>query len=175
MAAEVTVGVILGFDFGERHTGVAVGDMDTGLAHPLTVIEARRAGERLERIAPLVAEWQPARFVVGLPVSMDGAMEGGEHPLAARVRRFGRSLEAQFRRPVEYADERLSSVEAGETLRTAGRGGREHKHLVHPLAARIILQDWLDRARRVAAPSLQTPPQAATPQDNPEPAHVARR
>lgn len=147
LAARRMSETVLGFDFGERHTGVAVGDTGTGLAHPLVTVEAQRAGERLERIAPMVLEWQPARFVVGLPIHMDG----GEHALAARARRFGRALESRFRRPVEYADERLSSAEAEDRLRAAGRGGQAHRTLAHPLAAQIILQDWLDRARRAPA------------------------
>jgi len=77
---------------------------------------------------------------VGLPLAMDGS----EHAMSARARRFARQLAARYRLPVEFADERLSSVAAAETLRDSGRGGRKNKDRVHAEAARIILQGYLD-------------------------------
>jgi putative Holliday junction resolvase len=134
---------LLAFDFGERHIGVAVGDSETRLAHPVGHIEATRDELRLERIGVLVTEWRPSRFVVGLPVSLDG----GEHLMTGRARRFGRRLYAHFGIPVDYADERLTSAAAEELLRREGRGGRRHKHEAHALAAQIILQSYLDERR----------------------------
>ncbi len=130
----------MAFDFGERWTGVAIGDCGPRMAHPLTTIDARASADRMRSIAALVRDWQPGEFVVGMPTRDDGA----EHALAAAVRQFGAGLEAQFGRPVHYVDERLSSAAAAESLRAAGRGGRADKHLTHPIAAQHILQDWLD-------------------------------
>lgn len=131
---------VLGFDFGERYIGVAVGDTDSGLAHALEFIDAEANDERFGRIAALIAEWRPARLVVGLPLSMDGA----EHDMTRRARRFARQLEGRFGLPVALCDERLSSAEAEAQLRGRGRGGRAHKHESHALAAQIVLQAWLD-------------------------------
>jgi putative Holliday junction resolvase len=131
---------LLAFDYGERYIGVAVGDTETRLAHPLGHIEAAREEQRLQRIEALVREWRPQRLVVGLPLSLNGA----EHVLSARARRFARQLAARCRLPVELADERLSSASAEELLRAAGQGGRAHKHAAHALAAQIILQAYLD-------------------------------
>ena|SRR5690606_15162443 len=133
-------GTILAFDFGLRHIGVAVGETQLGVAHPLGDIDAERNDARFAAIGRYIAEWQPARLVLGLPLNMDGS----EHELSARVRRFARQLEGRYGLPVDLVDERLSSVEAAERLRDMDRGGRAHKALSHPLAAQIILQNYFD-------------------------------
>ena len=135
---------ILAFDFGERYIGVAVGERGTGLANPLTYIEGEANAVRFARIEALIAEWQPGSLVLGLPLSMDGE----EHELTRRVRRFARQLEGRFALPVTLVDERLSSAAAEDMLRDMGRGGREHKNDSHALAAQIILQAYLDEQRR---------------------------
>lgn len=134
---------ILAFDFGERYIGVAVGERGTGLANPLTYIEGAANAVRFARIEELIAEWQPGTLVLGLPLSMDGE----EHELTRRVRRFARQLEGRFDLPVILVDERLSSAAAEDMLRDMGRGGHEHKNDSHALAAQIILQAWLDEQR----------------------------
>ena len=131
---------VLAFDFGERYIGEAAGATETGMAHALEFIDAEANAERFARIAALIAEWQPARLVVGLPLGL----EGEEHDMSRRARRFARQLEGRFGLPVLLIDERLSSVEAEASLRERGRGGRAHKHESHALAAQIILQAWLD-------------------------------
>lgn len=131
---------ILAFDFGTRYVGVAVGDTETRVAAPLGMFEAAGGPRRLAQIEALVREWQPERLVVGLPLALDGS----EHALTRQARRFARQLAARFRLPVEFSDERLSSAAAGDALRETGRGGRKHKHAIHALAARIILQDYLE-------------------------------
>jgi putative holliday junction resolvase len=136
-----TMGTVLAFDFGERYVGVAVGEDAMKVAHPLATIDARGAAARFDAIAALVAEWRPARFVVGLPLGPDGE----RHALTPRVERFARQLEGRFRVPATLVDERLSSVEAEARLRAIGRGGRSRKNLAHPMSAQVILQDHFDR------------------------------
>jgi putative pre-16S rRNA nuclease len=133
---------LLAFDFGERYLGVAVGDMEVGMAHPLATIDARAAAERFRAVATLIAEWRPARLVVGLPLSL----AGDAHELTRKAQRFARQLEGRFGLPVALQDERLSSVEAESRLRAIGRGGRRHKRLIHPVAAQVILQAYFDEA-----------------------------
>lgn len=135
-------GTVLAFDFGEKHTGVAVGETSLGVAHPLELISTEKSAERMERVVALVTEWCPVELVVGLPLSMDGS----EHELTRRCRRFARQLEARFRLPVALVDERLSSAAAEETMRAAGKGGRKHKLHTHQVAAQIILQSHFDDA-----------------------------
>jgi len=142
--SKVSSHTLLAFDFGARWIGVAVGDTETRLAHPLGMFEAADASRCMAEVETLVREWQPGRLVVGLPLAMDG----GEHDMTRRARRFARRLEARFRLPVTLADERLSSVTAEAHLRETGRGGREHKNAAHALAAQIILQSYLDESPR---------------------------
>jgi len=138
MSGESTV---LAFDFGERFVGVAVGETGVGVAHPLVTIDAPASGPRFAAIAGLIEEWRPARLVVGLPLGLDGA----PHALTRRAQRFARQLEGRFGLPVALVDERFTSAEAAERLRSMGRGARSDKDRAHPLAAQTILQDWLDR------------------------------
>ncbi len=137
----VPSGTVLAFDYGERFLGVAVGESGVRVAHPLAAIDTRVAAARFQAIAALVDEWRPAQLVVGLPLGL----EGDRHDLTRRAERFARQLEGRFRLPVTLVDERLSSVEAEDRLRAAGRGGRWAKRLVHPVAAQVILQDFFDR------------------------------
>jgi len=137
----VPSGTVLAFDYGERFLGVAVGESGVRVAHPLATIDTRIAVARFHAIATLVDEWRPVELVVGLPLGL----EGDRHDLTRRAERFARQLEGRFRLPVTLVDERLSSVEAEDRLRVAGRGGRRGKRLVHPVAAQVILQDFFDR------------------------------
>ncbi len=133
-------GTVLAFDFGEKFTGVAIGESSIGVAHPLGLIAAQGSAARMDEAAALVSEWKPGALVVGLPLSMDG----GEHELTRRCRRFARQLEARFKLPVKMVDERLSSAAAEEALGAAGKGGRKHKLRVHQVSAQIILQSYFD-------------------------------
>ena len=130
---------VLAFDFGTRRIGVAVGDLATRLAHPLATIERERETDRFDAIAALVAEWTPARFVVGLPVHADGT----PHAMTARARRFADALAARFGLPVEPVDER-HTTEIAQAALSAGRRGRKGRAARDELAAQIILQAWLD-------------------------------
>jgi putative Holliday junction resolvase len=135
---------ILAFDYGERHIGIAVGDTGTRIAHPVGMVRRPRAAVALSEIDILVREWRPGELLVGLPVTADG----GEHPLATRVRRFARQLSARYRIPVGFADERFSSSAAEQLLRASGRGGQKYKHATHALAASTVLQAYLDESPR---------------------------
>ena len=131
---------VLAFDFGTRRIGVAVGDLATRIAHPLATIEREREAERFDAIASLVAEWKPARLVVGLPVHADGT----QHGTTARAQRFGRQLAGRTGLPVEFADERHTTQDAAASLSEAGLGGRRARAVRDRVAAQLILQAWLD-------------------------------
>ncbi len=132
-------GTLLGFDFGEKRLGVAVGETGTRLAHPVAAITVAATEARFAAIARLVTEWQPAGFVVGQPRHADGT----EHPVAKLAARFARRLEARFGLPVAFVDETLSSVEAGARIREAG-GRAATKGDLDAHAAAVILQSYLD-------------------------------
>lgn len=134
------MGTVLAFDFGEKRIGVATGETLLGQAHPLTVIRAVSNDDRFDAIAKLVAEWQPERFVVGLPTHLDGT----PHAMTARCQRFAERLERRFQRPVSLADERLTSLDAETRLRETGRNARTAKPVLDAVAAQLILQTWFD-------------------------------
>ena len=98
---------LLAFDFGLKRTGVAVGNTLTRAAQPLTTVTAE-GDARFAPIAQLIAEWQPAALVVGVPFHPDGA----EHDNTYRARRFARQLHGRFGLPVFEVDERYSTTEA---------------------------------------------------------------
>ena len=133
---------LLAFDFGERRIGVAVGNTVIGIAHPLQTIDTESNDERFIAIGTLIAEWQPAQLVVGLPSHMDGT----EHELSRLCRKFANRLHGRFNLPVALVDERLSSAEASQSLKEAGIGGRKQKPLLDQVAAQLILQSYLDGA-----------------------------
>ena len=97
----------LAFDFGLKRTGVANGNSLLRQASPLTTV-ATAGDARFERIARLIAEWQPDALVVGVPVHPDGA----PHDNTRRAQRFARRLRGRFSLPVHEVDERYSTTEA---------------------------------------------------------------
>ena len=129
------MGTWLGFDFGTRRIGVAVGQTLTGTASPLVTLTAVRQRPDWGRIAGLIGTWRPEGLVVGLPLNMDGT----EADVAPRARRFARQLEGRFRLPVRLVDERLTSVEAERVL----AAGRRRDGDVDAQAAKLILETWL--------------------------------
>ena len=147
MRAVAASGTLIGFDFGAKRIGVAVGETATGIASPLGAIALEANAARFEQIERLVEEWRPSAFVVGLPRHADGA----EHEVARLARKFARRLEARFGLPVAFVDETLTSATAEAELRgTRTRASR--KGDVDALAAAILLQAWLDELPRAGAP-----------------------
>ena len=133
-------GTILAFDFGERRIGVAVGESQLRMAHPLTTIVAASSAARFDAIAAVIGEWHPATVVVGLPTHMDGT----EHEMTARARRFARQLEGRFGIPVQLVDERLTTRDAAARLHAAGVNARRQKPIRDQVAAQAILRAWFD-------------------------------
>lgn len=131
-------GTVLAFDFGTKRIGVAMGEWETRLAHALETIAEEANDPRFARIAALLAEWRPVELVVGLPLSL----EGEEHELSKRCRRFANQLNGRFGLPVHLVDERLTSVEAEARLAEAGIYGERRKALTDSVAAQEILQDY---------------------------------
>jgi putative Holliday junction resolvase len=126
---------LLGFDFGPRKIGVAVGQTITGSASPLTTLRSKGKGPDWVRIEGLIREWRPSTAVVGLPFNMDDT----ETDLAPRARRFARQLQGRFGLEVHLVDERLTSVEARRQL---GRAANS-REVVDAMAAKLILETWL--------------------------------
>jgi putative Holliday junction resolvase len=132
-------GTLIGFDFGERRIGVAVGETSTRIAMPLGAIEESANDARFREIGKLVDEWRPAAFVVGRPRHSDDS----EHAIAKLAEKFARRLAARYNLPVAFVDETLTSATAEAELRGM-RTRASRKSDVDALAAAIILQSYLD-------------------------------
>jgi putative Holliday junction resolvase len=124
------IDTVLGFDFGVKRIGVAIGNTLIRQAQPLQVIAAVDNASRFDAIGALIAQWTPSRIVVGLPRHPDGA----PHEMTARCQRFANQLHGRFGLPVELVDERYSSA-----VITAKRG-----EVIDDRAAAIILQQYFD-------------------------------
>lgn len=142
------MGEILAFDFGTRRIGVALGNLEIGLAHPLVTIYWEKKSECFEAIDRLIEEWKPALLVVGLPLAMDGS----EHELSRLSRLFARRLEARYGLRVDFVDERLSSFAAQEALGNAGIRGRAQKDYIDQVAAQCLLQAYLEEKKNGITP-----------------------
>jgi putative Holliday junction resolvase len=142
MAAPRSGGTVLAFDFGERRIGVAVGEIALSQSHPLTVISAQSNDERFAAIAALIAEWRPTRLVIGMPAHL-GEIDT-PHTMAARCKRFANQLHGRFGLPVEFADDRLTSLDAECRLRETGHDARSAKIHVDAVAAQLILLTWFE-------------------------------
>lgn len=133
-------GPVLAFDFGEKRIGVAVGDWEVKIAHPVETIAEEGNAARFTAIERLIREWSPRELVVGLPAFLDGE----EHELSRLCRRFARRLEGRFNLPVVLVDERLSSMAASQSLNEIGLRGRSQKPVLDQVAAQHILQSFFD-------------------------------
>lgn len=121
---------VLAFDFGLKRIGVAVGNSLIKQAQPLTVINAATNDAKFASIATLLAEWQPACCVIGLPCHPDGV----EHEMTVRCRRFANQLHGRFGIPTVLVDERYSSAVIPH----------QRGDLIDAQAAAIILQQYFD-------------------------------
>lgn len=130
---------LIGLDHGTRRIGVAVGDTETGMAFARPALRRRNLDHDLARLAELCGEEGAGAFVVGLPLNADGS-EGRQATVA---RAFGARLE-RIGLPVVYEDERLTTWEARERLRGAGRRTTRESGELDSAAARLILQQYLD-------------------------------
>lgn len=136
-----TSGILMGFDFGFRRIGVAIGQTMTGTASALVTVSHADQPD-WQTIDKLVSEWHPAGMVVGLPLNS----VGDETDMSAAARKFAAELEQRYGRPIHFVDERLTSVAAGAQFvqaRSEGRARRKDASKLDAMAAKIILENWL--------------------------------
>jgi len=132
---------IAALDVGEVRIGVAVSD-ELGITAQGVGVVRRVGGRRdLEAIADVLRPYAPDRLVVGLPLSMSGA----EGPQAARVRAFANNVATHPGLPLEFWDERLTTVAAERTLLEADVSRRRRREVIDKVAATLILQGYLAR------------------------------
>ena len=130
-------------DLGKARVGVAVTDELGLMAHARPFLDGKSRRPLLAALAALAKEEKIGRFVVGLPLEMNG-----DHgPAAQRALEFAQQLADATGVEIEMIDERLSTVEASRRLRDRGLSSREQRSLVDGAAAAVILQSWLDTKR----------------------------
>lgn len=135
---------VLGFDFGHRRIGVAIGHELTGRARPLATLEMRQQCPDWEAIDRLIAQWQPDLLVVGIARHADGT----PNPVTQAALHFSQQLQTRYQLPVQRIDERLSSWEAEELIATwyaPGHRGRRDKSTIDQVAAALILESWFNQ------------------------------
>lgn len=134
---------VLGVDFGLRRLGIALSDEERTLARPLRVLTIDSVRQAPRAVADVVEESEAETVVVGVPLGLEGEERRIE---VRRVERFATALRRLTGRTVFLVDESLSSREAEERAREAGRD--EGDPVLHAHAAALILQRWLDRPRK---------------------------
>jgi len=136
-------GVYIGFDFGYKRIGVAVGQKLTGTASPLPTLQAKLGVPHWDLVAILVKEWRPMALVVGLPTCIDGT----EQYTTAASKGFARQLRKRFQLPVHLVDERLSTIEARAHLFDQGGYRSIKSSEIDSIAACVILEQWLQHPK----------------------------
>ncbi len=131
---------ILGIDFGDARTGIAISDLLGTLVGSTTVIHSRRPEKTLEEIVKIVSESEIGEIVMGLPRNMDGS----EGPRAQLCREFGDKVREATGLTVTMWDERRTTVEAHNILSEHNYHGKKRKNTVDAVAASLILEGYLN-------------------------------
>lgn len=138
-------GRVLGLDPGDARIGVAISDAARRVAVPFGTVHVGQPPGELKALAAIVADNDVTAVVIGLPRELSGK----EGPRSAHARAFASAIEAFVDVPIDFQDERLTTVEAERLLRAAGVVGRQRRENVDRTAATLILQAWLDRQPRI--------------------------
>ena len=129
--------LIMGFDFGTKKIGVAIGQMVTATATPISIIRVEKGVPNWFMLEKLINQWKPERLVVGLPLNMDDSHSN----MSRRALKFSSELENRFGIAVSNVDERLSTFEARQLYKN-GRTESSQEELDDKVAA-LILESWL--------------------------------
>lgn len=130
---------VMGVDFGDARTGIAVSDLLCSLVGSTTVIHSRNMEKTIAQICTMVASGDIGQIVVGLPKNMDGS----EGPRAELCRAFAEQLAEATGLPVDLWDERRTTVEAHNILSQHNYHGKKRKDTVDAVAASLILEGYL--------------------------------
>ena len=134
------MGRILGLDVGDRRIGLALSDSGGILASPLTIIEHTTELQDIEAILKISQERGAERIIVGLPRLMNGDIG----PQAQKVQAFAEVIRAHTQIPIEYRDERLTTVTAQRLKQETGSKKKNRNIRYDAMAAAVILQDYLE-------------------------------
>lgn len=132
---------LLGFDYGSKRIGVAVGQTVTKTARALATVKAKSGTPQWDVLDKIIKVWQPDALVVGIPLNMNGT----EQPLTQDAKKFADELKTRYNRPVFGVDERLSTKDARERLFNEGGYKALQSGMIDSVAAQLILQTWLNQ------------------------------
>jgi putative Holliday junction resolvase len=142
LVAKFSSDTYLGFDFGNKKIGVAVGHAGTAIASPLQTIRSINQTPDWVQIGKLIAEWRPIGLVVGISLQSDGS----DNIITPRMQKFCRQLNGRYNLPVHQIDETLTTFAAKQLLFDDLKVSAGKLWAVQDqLAAQIILQSWLDQ------------------------------
>lgn len=132
---------VIGFDFGKKYIGVAVGQEITGTASPLGSIKANNGIPHWDNLEKYLKEWQPDLIIIGLPLNMDGS----EQQLTLDAKKFGNRVFGRFGIKVAFQDERLTTADAKEQL--FARGGYKNlaKDNIDAESAKLIIESYFEQ------------------------------
>ena len=131
---------VIGFDFGKKYIGVAVGQEITGSATPLGSISAKDGIPNWKTLTRYVDEWQPDLIIVGLPLNMDGS----EQQLTRDARKFGNRVSARCSIQVLFQDERLTTADAKAQLFSQGGYRNLKKDNIDAMSAVLIIESYFE-------------------------------
>ncbi len=134
--------IILGFDFGTKYIGVAVGQTTTNTARPLTCLKINNLNINWQDIDQLIQSWAPKQLIVGIPVDMQGKKQSTTY----QCLHFHQQLQQRYNLPTHKVDERLSTWEAKKKLSALQKFKFSHKELlqINASAAAILVEQWLN-------------------------------
>ena len=132
---------VLGFDYGNKRIGLAVGQTITDSASPCKTINQIDGNPDWNAIDAEIQQWKPQALIVGMPYHIDGS----ENKMTATIKHFCYELEKRFKLPVLKVNEALSSRQAEEILKENIKINKQNKHEIDRMAAAIIVQRWLDQ------------------------------
>lgn len=131
--------ILLGFDFGLKRIGVAIGQMVTQTARPLTTLAAKNGIPDWQNMNKLIVKWSPDALIVGMPLNMDGSVQAISH----QAQLFTDRLREYYHLPVYTVDERLTTKDARERLFEQGGYKALQGGQVDRVAAQLILQTFI--------------------------------
>lgn len=130
--------IVMGFDFGTKRIGVAIGQTVTQTARPLDTLLAKAGEPNWDMLAKLLKKWNPDTLIVGIPLNMDGT----DQTISHSAREFAEQLRLRFHLPVEEMDERLTTKDARERLFAEGGYKALQDGQVDKVAAQLIINNW---------------------------------
>lgn len=130
--------VVLGFDFGMKYIGIAVGQSMLGVASPLATLRAKDGIPTWNEITQLIEKWRPQALIVGIPLNMDDT----EQLLTLCARRFSNRLRTRYQLPLYEVDERLSSWEAKQRTAFSSDKNGKQKNKLHAHSAVVLIEQW---------------------------------